>query len=112
MIRDDVCYLVAEDPEERGIFETKTRTERMVFCSVRSVGSSDFWRARTAGVDLTIVFVLSDFIDYHGEKLIRYGEGDAARYYGVVRTYVNDSREIEITCEEAKAYVGQPQDSA
>ena len=104
MIRDDVCYLVAEDPAERGIFETKTRTERMVFCSVRSVGSSDFWRARTAGVDLTLVFVLSDFIDYHGEKIIRYD--------GVVRTYVNDSREIEITCEEAKAYVGQPQGSA
>lgn len=100
MIRDDVCYLVKEDPSARGLFDPATLEERMVYCRTESVGSADFWRAQTAGVELTLVFILSDFIEYHGEKLIRYGD----RYYQVARTYIN-GREIEITCEDAKRYV-------
>lgn len=99
MIRDDVCYLIKEEPSPHGLFDQKTRTERMVYCRVNSVTSADYWRAQTAGVDLSVVFILSDYLEYDGEKLIRWGE----RYYSVVRTYVNQN-EIEISCEEAKAY--------
>ena len=97
MIRDDVCYLVTETPSPHGVFDEVTKTERMVFCLVNSVSSADYWRAQTAGVDLSVVFVLSDYREYDGEKLIRCGD----RYYSVVRTYVNQN-EIEISCEEAK----------
>lgn len=100
MIRDDVCYLISESPSPHGLFDTVTRTERMVYCRVNSVGSAEFWRGKTAGVDLSIVFVLSDYLEYQGEKLIRWGD----RLYSVVRTYVNQN-EIEISCEEAGAYV-------
>lgn len=99
MIRDDVCYLITEDPSPHGLFDDKTLTERMVYCRVNSVSSADYWRGKTAGVDLSVVFVLSDYLEYNGEKLIRWGD----RYYSVVRTYVNQN-EIEISCEEAKAY--------
>ena len=101
MIRDDVCYLIAESPSPHGLFDAVTRTERMVYCRVNSVSSADFWRGKTAGVDLAIVFVLSDYLEYQGEKLIRWGD----RYYSVIRTYVNQN-EIEISCEEAKVNVG------
>ena len=95
MIRDDVCYLITENPAPHGLFEERIRSERMVYCKVSSVGSSEYWRGRTAGIDLSIVFVLSDYTEYNGEKLIRWGD----RYYTVVRTYVNE-HSIEITCEE------------
>lgn len=111
MIRDDVCYLIQETPGTHGVFDTPTRTERMVYCSVRSVSSADFWRAYSNGLEPTLVFVLSDFIDYQGERLIRYGEGQSARYYKVLRTYAKD-RELEITVVEAGAYDGDPQGSA
>ena len=100
MIRDDVCFLVSEIPSPHGIFDAVMRTERMVYCRVNSVSSADYWRGQTAGVDLAIVFVLSDYLEYQGEKLIRWGD----RYYSVVRTYVNQN-EIEISCEEAKVNV-------
>ena len=106
MIRDDVCYLVTESPNDRGLFAPAELTERMVYCRVESVTSADFWRAQTAGVDLSIVFVLSDFLEYQGEKLIRHGD----KYYNVIRTYVN-GREIEISCEENRRYVVQTQTS-
>lgn len=103
MIRADVCYLIKETPGTHGVFDTPQRTERMVYCTVRSVSSADYWRAYEHGVTEEYVFVLSDSAEYQGETLIRYGEGDAARYFRVVRTYVNGPA-VEITVEEAKAY--------
>ena len=105
MIRDDVCYLIAEPTH--GLFDASERSERMVFCQIRSVTSADYWRSREAGVDPVIVFVLSEYADYHGERLIRYGEGKESRFYNVVRTYVTD-HSLEITAEEGKGYVGNP----
>ena len=107
MICDDVIYLISDDPTPHGVFETRTRTERRVFCTVRSVSSADYWRAKSSGLAPEKVFVLSDLIDYNGEMLIRHGEGQAARYYNVMRTYAN-GRELEITVEAAKAYDLQP----
>lgn len=117
MIREDVCYLIKETPGSHGVFDQPKRKERMVYCAIRSVSSAEYWRAHEQGLEPEIVFVLSDYVEYEGERLIRYGDGDKARYYNVLRTYVNDAwssygrqranrKEIEITCEEAKAYVG------
>lgn len=100
MIRDDVCYLISESPDDRGLFDPAALTERRVFCRVESVTSADFWRAQTAGVDLSLVFVLSDFLEYKGEKLLRHGD----IYYNIIRTYVT-GREIELSCEVNRRYV-------
>ena len=107
MICDDVIYLISDDPTPHGVFETRQRSEKRVFCTVRSVSSADYWRAKSSGLAPEKVFVLSDLIDYNGEMLIRHGEGTEARYYNVVRTYAN-GRELEITVEAAKAYDQQP----
>lgn len=103
MIRADVIYLLAENPGTHGVFDKPTYTERMVYCTVRSVGMSEFYRAHEQGLEPSIVFVLTDYADYNGERLIRWGEKDKARYFSVIRTYI-DGQSIEITCEEAKAY--------
>ena len=107
MICDDVIYLIHDDPTPHGVFETRTRTERRVFCTVRSVSRADYWRANAAGLSPELVFVLSDLIDYDGEMLIRHGEGEKAKYYNVIRTYAN-GRQLEITVETAKVYDRQP----
>ena len=105
MIRDDVCYLIKETPGAHGVFDRPETTERAVMCAVKTVSSADYWRAYEHGIELTLVFVLSDFHDYEGEKHVRYGEGADARYYEIVRTYSADNS-IELTCTEAKNYVG------
>ena len=108
MICDDVCYLITETPGTHGVFDTPTYTEREVFCSVRSVSSADFWRAYQQGVEPQFVFVLSDPIEYEGERMLRYG----STRFRVVRTYTNSHNEIEITVEATKAYAGQSESGA
>lgn len=103
MIRnDDVCYLVAEDPQAHGIFDKPEETPRMVCCSVLSVGQNEFYRALDHKLHPTIVFKLQDAIEYRGEKIVLWTppNSDTQKRYGVVRTYgAGDG--FEIYCEEA-----------
>lgn len=108
MIREDVIWLISEEPNSHGAFDKPIQHERMVYCSVRSVSSSEFWRAYQAGLTPEYTFVLSDPIEYQGEKLLRYG----AQNYEVLRTYVNSVHEIEIIAKAARAYVGNAENGA
>ena len=100
MSRADICYLVAEDPQAHGIFDKPAETPRMVFCTVRSVGQQEYYRARENGLEPTVVFV-TPAVNYHGEKIILWTPpGGAQRRYRVVRTY-QGTDQVEITCEEA-----------
>lgn len=98
MVRDDVIYLI-----------DASGSERMVFCRVESVRMSEAYKAREFGLNPTVVFVLSDFIDYEKEELCRWGDS----CYTIIRTHVADKarynrvtgREIELVCEE-KAFFG------
>lgn len=103
MRRADVCYLIRESPGTHGLFETAGRTERRVYCTVRSVVSVEFWRGYTAGASPSIVFDLADPAEYQGERLVRHEKGGASGYYRVMRTYYN-GKTLELTCEEARAY--------
>lgn len=100
MVRADVCYLVAENPEAHGIFDKPTETPRMVFCTVRSVGQREFYRAMSNGLRPDIVFVMPA-VNYGGEKIVLWAQnGTTPKRYRVVRTY-HDVDAIELTCEEA-----------
>ena len=104
MMRSDVAYLITERPEIHGAFDAEN-TEydlRMVFCTVRSVGSAEFWRARTDGHEPTVIITLADRLEYNGEKLL----GWNGVPYRIIRTY-SDGQMVELECEEAKAYVGR-----
>lgn len=100
MIKDDVCYLVGEDPEAHGIFDAPAETPRMVLCAVRSVGQQEFYRARANGLHPEIVFV-TQASNYAGEKIVLWArDGADQKRYRVIRTY-RDGDRVEITCEEA-----------
>ena len=94
---DDVIYLVAEDPEEHGIFETHTETPRMVYCQVMSVGRSEYWHAKANGLEPTLIFRLSDALEYRGEKIAIF----KGKRYAIVRAYtMSEGNAIELTVEE------------
>lgn len=96
MLCEDVIYLIAESPAAHGVFDTRVETPRMVYCTIRSVTANEYYKAKEANIEPTFVFVLSDYSEYHGEKLLTYHD----KRYRVVRTYVRDM-EIELTVEEA-----------
>lgn len=96
MMFRDVITLVGENPAAHGVFDNYTPTSRQVFCSVRSVGMSEAYQAMSNGLHPQFVFVLSDYGDYEGEKIVLYNNVR----YRVIRTYRNN-QSIELTCEEA-----------
>lgn len=94
-MRQDVLYLVSELPEEHGIFAAVTESQTMVYCSVKSVGMQEYYRAMENALHPTFVFVLADYGDYHGEKICVYNN----TRYRIIRTYVT-GQAIELTVEE------------
>ena len=102
MVAADVIYLVSESTTAHGVFDTPTTTERMVYCTVRSVGMSEAYEARSLGLKPDYVFDLANKADYAGEERVRYNNV----LYDVIRTYVNPKTEvIEITVERSNADV-------
>ena len=96
MIRAEVITLVGENPAAHGVFDRATEVGRDVFAEIRSVGYNEFYAAKSAGIEPSIVFVLQDYMEYDGEKIVLF---DSKRYR-VVRTYTN-GQTIELTCEVA-----------
>lgn len=102
MMRSGVLYLVAESPETHGVFDPPTETQRMVYCTIKSVGYQEYYRAMENALRPSLVFVLADYAEYQDEKTCVY-EG---KRYQIIRTYITAQQTIELTVEEAKAYVG------
>lgn len=96
MIRAEIITLVAEDPAAHGVFDAPTETGRDVFAEIRSVGYNEFYAAKSAGIEPSIVFVLTDYLEYDGEKIVLFND----ERYRIVRTYTN-GQTIELTCEVA-----------
>lgn len=92
----DVLDLIGETPAAHGVFDQFTETRTTVYCSVRSVGYNEAYAARANGLNPVLVFALTDFADYHGEKICEY----AGKRYRIVRTY-RQNQGIELTVEEA-----------
>lgn len=95
MNRSGVLTLIGETPEAHGIFEDHTETERTVFCTIRSVGYQEYYRALANGLHPSFVFTLADYAEYQGEKICEF---EGVRYR-IVRTYQTGGA-IELTVEE------------
>ena len=95
MVRDDVITLVGESPRAHGIFDAHDEPKVQCFCKVQSVGRAEFWRGLSNGLEPSLVFTLSEYADYHGEKIVLY-HGKRMR---VIRTFVTDNA-IELECGE------------
>lgn len=95
MMRSDVLTLIGENPAEHGIFDKPAETQRTVFCTVRSVGYQEYYRAMENGLRPTFVFALADYAEYRGEKICSFN----GTRYRVIRTYQTGGA-IELTAEE------------
>ena len=95
MICDDVIFLVAENPAAHGIFDAPTEPQTQVFCQVKSVRQSEFWRAQENGLTPRFVFTISEHEDYHDEKIVIF---HGVRYR-VLRSYVT-AHAVELTVGE------------
>lgn len=98
-MNNDVITLVAEQyaVDEYGD-AVKTKTERTIFAECRSITQTEFYQAAAAGMKPEIKFVIADFADYHGEKVLMYQPyGGKLRRYNVIRTY-RAGNALEITC--------------
>ena len=73
-------------------------SRREVFAGLRSVGHTEFYEAYALDLHPELKFVLSDYLDYEGETLVKYG----ADLYRVVRIY-RTGQEMELTVARASA---------
>jgi hypothetical protein len=73
-------------------------SRREVFCSLRSIGHTEFYEAYATEYRPELKFVLSDYLDYEGETLVKHG----AELYRVLRTY-RTGQELELTVGRASA---------
>ena len=75
-------------------------TERSVFAELKSIGQSEFYQAQALGLKPEIKFVLPDYLEYNGEKRIKFqGFGEAVEQeYTVLRTFRN-SNMLELVCK-------------
>lgn len=95
MIRADVITLISTPTH--GVFEDAQEYRRQVYCNVESVSRAEFYAAMQYNLSPSVVFVLSDYAEYHGEKLCEWN----GKRYDIIRTYV-DGLKVELTCEESK----------
>ena len=97
---DEVLTLIAtaQETDEYGDPVLK-ETGREVFCREASVGQTEFYQAHANGLKPEIKLVLSDYLDYDGEQLVRYTPKGQTKeqLYRVLRTY-RVGQELELVC--------------
>lgn len=79
---------------------TQTFAERTIFAEVKSISQSEFYQAQAVGLKPEIKFVIADFLDYQGEKILSYKPYGAsqAEDYTILRTFRNKIN-LEIICK-------------
>ena len=95
MLRADVLTLVEESPKAHGVLETPQETTRKVYCTMRSIGQSEVYQAKAAGLAPEIKLVLAHAFEYKGEKRCVFRDVP----YRIIRTYIKETDEIELTVE-------------
>lgn len=96
MIRATTIDLINESPEAHGVFDYHTETTTTVFAEIRSVTRREFYEAMNANIIPELVFMLTDYSDYNGQKVFLFN-GERWR---VIRTYTN-GQTLEITAGRA-----------
>lgn len=68
------------------------KNEREIYAELLSIGQSEFYQAQALGLKPELKFRIADYLDYEGEKKIKYEETE----YEILRTY-RDGIKLEIT---------------
>ena len=74
--------------------------ESIVFCEVNSISRNEFYNASVAGLKPSIVFTIHPY-EYNDEEKIKFED----KSYKVIRTYLKNTEEIELTCEKVTGNV-------
>ena len=96
MFQRGVIYLITQSPDPHGFTDAVEETTQMVYVTVRSVGHTEVYEAMAQGLHPTLVFRISNFLDYNGERYLIYED----KRYHVIRTY-RSGFTIDLTVEEA-----------
>lgn len=73
--------------------------ERTVFAEEKSVSQTEFYQAQAAGFKPERKFKIADYLDYQGEKILKYKENtEKEEEYSIIRTY-RTGNELEIVCK-------------
>lgn len=80
------------DPD---INEMIIKNKKEVYCKVNSISRNEFYKASTGGFKPSLVFTVHLFEYENEEKVEFYGVT-----YNVIRTYMINTEEIELTCEK------------
>lgn len=92
MDRSEVIKLISktQTKNDLGIFET-TEKETQIFCSVESIGASEFFNAGQNGLKPALKFTVNRY-EYNGEDTLLF---NGVRY-SIYRTYTKKNEEIEL----------------
>lgn len=93
----DEITLVTVTPGSGSLSAAPTRTETVVYATVESVGSAEFWRADANGKRVDIKFLVNPD-EYAGQTEVKYAPGSTALTYSVVRTYLGQRGYQELYC--------------
>lgn len=74
-------------------------SERKVFAEPISSGGAEFYQAQAAGIKPELKFKIADYLDYAGEKMLRFTPpNEPEQLYSIIRTY-RKGNELELTCK-------------
>ena len=86
MIRATTIQLLRESPAAHGIFDAPIESPEEVFAEVMTASQNEYYKALSNGLEVELVFRLTDYADYHGEKVLLYG----GNRFRVIRTYIEN----------------------
>jgi SPP1 family predicted phage head-tail adaptor len=95
MFRDVIELLEINEGVDADGFPTETITRKQIFANKKSIRQSEFYLARTQGLNLTNAFEIRA-IDYNNEKRLIYNNVD----YNIVRTYSKNGEILELSCSD------------
>lgn len=97
MYLSDVCYLITDTPRAHGIHDRPESTERMVYCTVQSVGRQEYYAASNVGLSPSLVLKLADTLEYENELKLKFHNQE----YRIIRTYMTKDGGIELTVQRS-----------
>lgn len=77
--------------------------ETNIYCGLRSIGRSEFYRAAVTDLKPELAFVIHPY-EYNGEKKVRFKtieDGESVEYK-VIRTYQTGIEEMELICGKVR----------
>lgn len=98
-MRDEVIYFMDMVPsgetDAHGDPVLKNELSVPIYSEKKSIGKKEFYQAQTSGMKPELIFVITDHMDYQGQKYLVHD----GIMYKILKTYQSTkSNELEITC--------------